>query len=96
MILEILGMNLNRSDANFIRFSTIPFVHRILETHFPCIVYTVGLSSILDSELIGGAPAERPHREVVGAAIVDDELFCKIIQRKNCDRSKSVSDLCDG
>ena len=25
---------------------------------------------------------ERPHREVVGAAIVDSELFCEIIRRE--------------
>ena len=25
---------------------------------------------------------KRPHREVVGAAVVDSELFCKIIQRE--------------
>ena len=41
---------------------------------------SVGLSNKLDSELGRGTPAEGPHREVVGAAGVDGELLCKVIQ----------------
>ena len=38
------------------------------------------MSNILDSELRGRTPAQRPHREVVGAAVVDRELLCKVDQ----------------
>ena len=41
----------------------------------------VGLSNILDSELGGRKPAEGPHGQVVGTAVVDSELLCEIIQR---------------
>ena len=41
----------------------------------------VSLSNKLDSEVIGRKPSKRPHREVVGAAIVDSELLGKVIQR---------------
>ena len=34
----------------------------------------------MDSELGGRKPIERSHRKVVGAAVMDGELFCKIIQ----------------
>ena len=40
----------------------------------------VGLSNILDSDLGGRHPAERPHGQVVGAAVVDGKLLCKVIQ----------------
>ena len=36
----------------------------------------------MDSEVKRRTPIKRPHREVVGAAVVDSELFCKIIQRE--------------
>ena len=39
------------------------------------------MSNKLDSEVIGRKPSKRPHREVVGAAIVDSELLGKVIQR---------------
>ena len=42
----------------------------------------VGLSKILDNELGRRKPVKRPHRKVVGAAIVKSELFLKIKQRK--------------
>ena len=42
----------------------------------------VGLSNILDSELGGRHPAERPHGQVVGAAVVDGKLLCKVVERK--------------
>ena len=35
---------------------------------------------MLDGELRGRTPAEGPHREVVGASVVDSELLCKVIQ----------------
>lgn len=35
---------------------------------------------MLDGELIGRTPAERYHGEIVGVAVVDGELFCKVIQ----------------
>ena len=38
------------------------------------------MSNILDSEFRGGTPTEGPHGEVVGAAVVDGELFSKVIQ----------------
>ena len=40
----------------------------------------VGLSNILDSDLSGSHPAEGPHGQVVGAAVVDGKLLCKVIQ----------------
>ena len=40
----------------------------------------MGLSNILDGEVIRRKPAEGPHREVVGALVVNSELFCKVIQ----------------
>ena len=43
--------------------------------------YVVGLSNILDRELRGRKPAEGPHREVVGAAVVDNKLLRKVVQR---------------
>lgn len=43
-------------------------------------VYIVGLSNILDSELGGRTPAERPHGEVIGTAVVDGKLLCEVIQ----------------
>ena len=39
------------------------------------------MSNILDSELERRKPAEGPHGEVVGAAVVDSKLLCKIVQR---------------
>ena len=44
----------------------------------------VGLSNILDRELRWGEPVEGPHREVVGAAVVDRKLLCEIVQRIEC------------
>ena len=38
------------------------------------------MSNILDGELKGGRPVEGPHREVVGAAVMNGELLCKVIQ----------------
>ena len=35
----------------------------------------------MDSELKRRKPAEGPHGEVVGAAVVDSKLLCKIVQR---------------
>ena len=40
----------------------------------------VGLSNILDGEFARRKPAKRPHREVVGATVVNSELFRKVIQ----------------
>src|SRR5699024_2455621 len=40
----------------------------------------VGLSNILDSELIRRKPAKRSHGEVVGTAIMDSELPGEVIQ----------------
>ena len=42
----------------------------------------VGLSNILDSEFIRRKPTKRSHGEVVGAAVVDSKLHCKVIQRE--------------
>ena len=44
----------------------------------------VGLSNRLDGELVGRAPEEGPHGEVVGAAVVDRKLLCEIVQRIEC------------
>ena len=38
------------------------------------------MSNILDGELKRRKPVQRSHREVVGAAVVDSELLCKVIQ----------------
>ena len=43
---------------------------------------SVGLSNILDSEFIRRKPTKRSHGEVVGAAVVDSKLHCKVIQRE--------------
>lgn len=40
---------------------------------------TVSLSNILDGEFARRKPGERPHREVVGAAVVDSELPGEVI-----------------
>ena len=40
----------------------------------------VGLSNILDGEFARRKPAKRPHREVVGAAVMDSELPGEVIQ----------------
>lgn len=34
----------------------------------------------MDDEFIGRKPAKGPHEEVVGALVVNSELFCKVIQ----------------
>ena len=34
----------------------------------------------MDNELKRRKPTKGPHREVVGAAVVDSELFCEVIQ----------------
>ena len=38
------------------------------------------MSNILDSEVKRRKPTKRPHREVVGAAVMDSKLCCKIFQ----------------
>ena len=38
------------------------------------------MSNKLDNELTGRKPIQRPHGEVVSAAVVDSELFGKIVQ----------------
>ena len=40
----------------------------------------VGLSNILDGELVGREPVERSHGEVVGAAVMDSELLGKVVE----------------
>ena len=42
--------------------------------------FSVGLSNKLDRELVRREPAERPHGEEVGAAIVDRELLSEVVQ----------------
>lgn len=42
----------------------------------------VGLSNKLEEELDRRKELEGPHREVVGATIVNGELFLKIVQRE--------------
>ena len=44
-------------------------------------VLDVGLSNILDSELIRRKPVERPHGEIVGAAVMNSELPGKVVER---------------
>ena len=39
------------------------------------------MSNILDSELTRRKPTERPHGEVVGAAVVDGEQLFKVVER---------------
>ena len=41
----------------------------------------VGLSNIMDGELIRRKPVKRPHREVVSAAVIDSELLGKVVER---------------
>ena len=41
---------------------------------------SVGLSNILDSELIRREPAEGSHGQVVGAAVVDGKLLGKVVE----------------
>ena len=40
----------------------------------------VGLSNILDSELIRREPAEGSHWQVVGAAVMDGKLLGKVVE----------------
>ena len=40
------------------------------------------MSKILDREVKRRKPAKGPHREIVGAAVMNSKLLCKIIQRK--------------
>ena len=42
--------------------------------------YPVGLSNILDSELIRQEPAEGSHGQVVGAAVMDGKLLGKVVE----------------
>ena len=44
----------------------------------PKIIKYVGLSNILDSELIRREPAEGSHGQVVGAAVMDGKLLGKV------------------
>ena len=44
--------------------------------------YFVGMSNILDKELERRKPAKRPHRKVVGAAVMDSKLLVKVIKRE--------------
>ena len=39
------------------------------------------MSNILDGELQRRKPTERSHGEVIGAAVVDSELLCEVVQR---------------
>ena len=41
---------------------------------------SVGLTNILDRELRGREPAKGSHGKVVGAAVVDGKLLCKVIE----------------
>ena len=34
----------------------------------------------MDSELVRRKPVNRPHREIIGAAVMEDELFSEAIQ----------------
>jgi len=36
----------------------------------------------LGSEIKGRKPAERPHREVIGAAVMESKLFCEALKRE--------------
>ena len=40
----------------------------------------VGLSNILDSELIRREPAEGSHGQVVGSAVMDGKLLGKVVE----------------
>ena len=42
---------------------------------------SVGLSNILDSELNGRKPVERPHGKVVGTAVMDSKLLFEVCKR---------------
>ena len=41
---------------------------------------SVGLSNILDDELVRGKPVEGSHGEVVGTAVMDGELLGEVVQ----------------
>ena len=43
--------------------------------------FFVGLSNILDGKLQRRKPSQRSHGEVIGAAVVDSELLCEVVQR---------------
>ena len=38
------------------------------------------MSNILDSELKRRKPVQRPHRKIVGAAVMDSELVCEVVK----------------
>lgn len=46
------------------------------------LTFVVGLSNMLDKEVDRRKPSERPHRQVVGTAVMNRELFLKISQRE--------------
>ena len=51
-----------------------------LTDFFQIFVKYVGLSNILDSELIRREPAEGSHWQVVGAAVMDGKLLGKVVK----------------
>ena len=53
-------------------------VHGVGQKKFRKILVIVGLSNILDSELIRREPAEGSHGQVVGAAVMDGKLLGKV------------------
>ena len=65
-------------------FQTKRCYHRSLEiaSIFSDLVslFRVGMSNILDGELVRRGPVKRSHREVVGAAVMDSELLGEVIE----------------
>lgn len=48
----------------------------------------VGLSNKLDREFVGRKPEKGPHREVVGAAIVDGKLVSEVVEGKRYGKNR--------
>ena len=65
----------NEQDTNNMTNIRRTLIVNITNTFF---MSSVGLSNILDSELIRREPAEGSHGQVVGAAVMDGKLLGKV------------------
>ena len=81
----------NRLSARALRFVLLPHRQELMlhystppprrqRENTPQTRTVVGLSNKLDSELVGRKPVKRSHGQVVGTAIMDGKLLCKIVQ----------------
>ena len=80
-VTAMLGMGALPSARNFFSFSSVRLWMASSVPFFSTGSFAdVGLSNKLDSELVGRKPVKRSHGQVVGTAIMDGKLLCKIVQ----------------